>query len=268
MEAVMTTGILLSVAAVAGVGLIVGILLGIASRTLHVDVDEKETAILEALPGNNCGGCGYPGCSGLANAIAAGTAPVGQCPVGGEAVAAVIAGIMGVEAESGERKVAYVHCNGNCDAAGMKYEYNGADDCRMISQAPGSGPKICEYGCIGSGTCVSVCQFDAIHIENGVAVVDKDACKACGKCVEICPRKLIDLIPVSAAYAVRCSSGDKGPVVMKACKNGCIGCGLCARNCPAQAITVENNIAVIDQEKCTHCGLCASKCPKKAIAEV
>ncbi len=261
----MVTGILLSVAIVAGVGILIGLLLGIASNKLHVEVDEKEVAVLAALPGNNCGGCGFPGCSGLAAAIAKGEAPVGQCPVGGEPVAKVIAGIMGVEAGNEARKVAFVHCCGDAENASVKYEYYGAMDCRVIDQVPGGGPKTCEFGCLGGGTCVSVCPFDAIHVENGIAVVDREACKACGKCVAICPRHLITLIPYDAVQVVTCSSKDKGPVVMKACKTGCIGCGICAKNCPAGAVTVENNVAVIDHEKCTHCGLCAEKCPKKVI---
>ena len=264
----MAQGVILSVAIVAGVGLLIGIFLGIASNKLHVEVDEKEVAVLGALPGNNCGGCGFPGCSGLAAAIAKGEAPVGQCPVGGEPVAAVIAGIMGVEAGKEEKKVAYVHCQGTADNAEVKYEYYGAPDCRVINQVPGAGPKVCEYGCLGGGTCVNVCQFDAIHIVNGVAVVDREACKACGKCVEICPRHLIDLVPYAMTQAVTCRSKDKGPVVMKACKTGCIGCGICVKNCPAGAITLEDNVAHIDQEKCRHCGVCAEKCPKKAIVSV
>ncbi|MCR4764038.1 MAG: RnfABCDGE type electron transport complex subunit B [Lachnospiraceae bacterium] len=264
----MVTGVLLSVLIVAGVGILIGLFLGIASNKLHVEVDEKEVAVLGALPGNNCGGCGFPGCSGLAAAIAKGEAPVGQCPVGGEPVAAVIAGIMGVEAGSGEKMVAFVHCRGTAENAEVKYEYYGASDCRVIDQVPGGGPKVCEFGCLGGGTCVNVCPFDAIHVVDGVAVVDKDACKACGKCVVICPRHLIDLVPYKATQSVTCMSKAKGPVVMKACKTGCIGCGICAKNCPAGAITVEDNVARIDQEKCEHCGLCAEKCPKKAIVTI
>ena len=137
-----------------------------------------------------------------------------------------------------------------------------------MSQAPGSGPKTCEYGCLGGGSCVNVCQFDAIHIVNGIAVVDKDACKACQKCIHICPRHLIDLIPYTATEVVTCMSKDKGAVVNQYCKAGCIACHICEKNCPSDAIKVTDNIAHIDQEKCTHCGICAEKCPKKAICVI
>ena len=258
-------GVLIAVAVVAGTGILIGVVLGVANIKLHVDVDEKEAAVLGVLPGNNCGGCGFPGCSGCAAAIASGKALVNQCPVGGAPVAAQIAEIMGTDAGSEEKQVAYVHCNGTCENASSQYTYSGAMDCRVINQLPGNGPKTCTYGCLGGGSCVSVCQFDAIHIVNGVAVVDKEACKACKKCIEICPRHLIDLIPYSSTEVVRCKSNDPGQKVNKYCKVGCIACRICEKNCPVGAIKVENNVASIDQSKCTHCGLCAQKCPKKAI---
>lgn len=262
------TGILTATAVVGVVGIFVGVFLGVAGIRFKVQVDEKEEAVLAALPGNNCGGCGYAGCSGLAAAIAKGEAPVNACPVGGEPVGKKIAEIMGVEAEASERMVAFVACQGDCDKAGKDYDYYGIEDCRMMSFVPGGGPKSCNSGCLGFGTCVKACPFDAIHVIDGVAVVDKEACRACGKCISVCPKKLISLIPYDAKVAVACSSTDKGPVTMKACKTGCIGCGICVKNCPGQAVTVSEFHAVIDQEKCTRCGACAEKCPKKAIVGV
>ena len=262
------TGIITATVVVGAVGIFVGLLLGIAGIRFKVKVDEKEEAVLAALPGNNCGGCGFAGCSGLAAAIAKGEAPVNACPVGGEPVGKKIAEIMGVEAESSVKKVAFVACQGDCDKAKKDYDYYGIEDCRMMSFVPGGGPKSCNCGCLGFGTCTKVCPFDAIHVVNGVAVVDRDACKACGKCIEVCPKKLISLIPYDAKLAVACSSADKGPVTMKACEVGCIGCGICVKNCPAQAVTVADFHASIDQEKCTGCGICADKCPKKAIVKL
>lgn len=259
------SGILIATAIVGGVGLFIGLFLGGASILFKVEVNEKEEAVLAELPGNNCGGCGYPGCAGLAAAIAAGEAAVNQCPVGGEAVGKKIAEIMGVDAEAGERMVAYVQCQGTADRTTLDYEYVGLKDCRMLSFVPNGGAKSCNYGCLGFGTCAEACPFDAIHVVNGVAVVDKEACKACGKCVAVCPKHLITLIPYDAKYVVACSSCDKGPVTMKDCKVGCIGCGLCARNCPEGAVTVTNFNATIDQSKCVGCGVCVEKCPKKII---
>lgn len=264
----MAMGIVAAAVLVGLVGIFVGLFLGIAGLKFKVEVDEREEAALAALPGNNCGGCGYAGCSGLAAAIVKGEAPVNACPVGGEAVGAKIAAIMGVEAGSSEKMVAYVHCNGDCDKAGTDYAYSGETDCRMMSFVPSGGPKACSHGCLGGGSCVKECPFDAIHVVNGVAVVDKEKCKACGKCIAACPKHLITLIPASAGTEVACMSKDKGPVTMKACQVGCIGCGICVKNCPSDAIKVTDFHAVIDQEKCTSCGTCIEKCPKKAIVKL
>lgn len=259
--------IIIAAVIVAAVGIFIGLFLGVAGMKFKVEVDEKEEAVLAALPGNNCGGCGYAGCSGLAAAIAKGEAPVNACPVGGEKVGQEIAKIMGVESEGSKRMVAFVHCQGDCEKANTDYEYVGVQDCRMLSFVPSGGPKSCDHGCLGFGTCAQVCPFDAIHVVNGIAVVDKEKCKACGKCMSVCPKKLINLIPYDAKQVVACKNTEKGPVAMKACQVACIGCGICAKNCPAEAVKVENFLAEIDQEKCTGCGACAEKCPKKAIVK-
>lgn len=259
------TGIIIAAAIVGGVGIFIGLFLGAAGEKFAVEVDEKEVAVRAELPGNNCGGCGFAGCDGLAAAIAKGEAPVNGCPVGGAPVGAKIAAIMGVEAEAGVRKAAFVKCAGTCGQAPKNYHYTGAEDCRFVNMMQNGGDKSCTYGCLGYGSCVKECQFDAIHIVDGVAVVDQDACKACGKCVAACPKKLIELVPVEGVSYVQCNSSDKGKDVMKACKAGCIGCMKCVKTCEYGAITVENNVAHIDYEKCTGCGKCKEACPRKII---
>ena len=259
------TAIIIAVAIVGGVGLLISIFLSIFGNIFKVEVDEKEEAVLSELPGNNCGGCGYAGCANLAEAIAKGEAPVNACPVGGAPVAEKIAAIMGLDAGSAQKMVAYVKCAGTCDKASADYLYSGVNDCVMAAGVPGAGPKSCAYGCLGLGSCAKACQFDAITVVDGVAYIDKEKCTSCGQCIKTCPKNLIELIPYDANYVVSCSSKDKGPAVMKVCKTGCIGCGLCAKNCPYGAITVENFIAHIGQSKCTGCGACAEKCPKKVI---
>ena len=258
-------GILAATLMVGGTGLLIGILLGIAGKKFYVEVDERETKVREALPGNNCGGCGYPGCSGLAAAISKGEAPVNACPVGGAPVAAKVGEIMGVEAGEQVREVAFVKCAGTCEVAKQTYNYNGLHDCVMINMRQNGGPKACTFGCLGEGSCVQACPFDAIHVVDGVAVVDKDACKACGKCVAVCPRHLIELVPYEQKHLVQCSSRDKGKDVMSVCSVGCIGCKMCERVCEFDAVKVTDNIAHIDPSKCTNCGKCAEKCPKKVI---
>ena len=259
--------ILIAAGVIAAVGIIVGIGLGLFGAKFKVEVDEKEAAVREELPGNNCGGCGFAGCSGLAAAIAKGEAEVNACPVGGAPVAAKIGEIMGLDAGDAVRMTAFVKCAGTCEQAKQDYEYHGVQDCSMMAFVPNGGAKTCNHGCLGFGECVKACPFDAIHIKDGIAVVDKENCKACGKCIKACPKDLIELIPYNAKYAVQCNSKDFGKTVMQACKVGCIGCKMCERVCEAGAVTVENNIAHIDQTKCTGCGACAEKCPKKIITK-
>ena len=261
----MVTGIIIAAAVVGILGILIGIFLGIASEKFKVEVDEKEILVRNELPDNNCGGCGYAGCDALAKAIAAGQAEVGACPVGGASTAEKIGAIMGVAGGTAEKKVAFVKCKGTCDKTKVQYNYYGVDDCKKVSVVPGAGEKACTYGCMGYGSCVKACAFDAIHVVDGVAVVDKEKCVACGKCVSSCPNHLIELVPYKAEHLVQCSSHDKGKDVKSVCESGCIGCTLCTKQCEFDAIHMEDNLAVIDYEKCTNCGKCAEKCPVKVI---
>ena len=261
-----TMNIVYAVAVLFIMGIVFAILLGVAAKVFAVEVDERVPLVRECLPGANCGGCGYPGCDGLAAAIVEGTAPVNGCPVGGAAAAAKIAEVMGVAVEAGERKVAHVYCNGGCNAVD-KTKYEGLQDCTAAMRVAG-GPKACAYGCMGLGSCVKACAFDAIHVVDGVAKVDTEKCVACGKCVAACPKKLIDLVPESKKVHVNCVNKDKGPEVMKVCASGCIGCKMCEKTCKFDAIHVENNVAKIDYDKCKNCKMCAKVCPKGCIEPV
>lgn len=260
------TAIVIATVTVGIVGILIGVLLGIASEVFKVEVDEKEIQVREALPGNNCGACGYPGCDGLAKAIASGEARVNQCPVGGQPVAAKIAVIMGVDdVGTSEKKVAFVKCKGNCNYTKKLYTYSGLYDCNGAMVVPGAGGKSCEYGCMGYGSCVKACEFDSIHIVDGIALVDKEKCVACGKCVTACPKKLIDMVPYKAKTLVQCNSQDKGKTVKDKCSVGCIGCTMCVKQCQDDAIHMVGNVALVDYSKCIECGRCAMKCPTKVI---
>ena len=246
------------------IGVIVSIGLVYTSRKFAVEVDEREVAVREKLPGNNCGACGYAGCDALAAAIAKGDAPVNACPVGGAASAEAIGDIMGMHADAMERKVAFVACKGTCDVTKNQGNYVGEKDCRAAVLS-GINVTDCNYGCLGFGSCAEVCPQQAISVVNGVAVVNRNRCVSCGLCVKACPRGLISLIPESRIIRVQCSNRDKGPVVRKICSAGCIGCGLCAKQCEFEAIEFDGTLARVNPEKCTLCGKCAEKCPAKVI---
>ena len=256
--------ILLPVLIFIGLGLLMGALLALASKLFAVKKDEKAEAIKECLPGANCGGCGYSGCDAYAAAVSAGDAPVNKCSVGGAEAASKIAQIMGVDAGAQVRMRAQVMCSGTGEYAKKKYIYEGIDDCVAASKI-GGGDKMCKNGCIGLGTCVRACPFDAIVVENGVAAVDYSKCKGCGICVSACPKRIIKLIPFDAKHWVGCMSVDDGKNTRKVCDVGCISCKICQKNCPAGAINVDNFVASIDYDKCTGCDICTDKCPRHII---
>lgn len=259
------SSILTPVLLVVIIGLVLAVILTVAAKIFFVPVDETVANLRAELPGANCGACGFAGCDDYANALGADhTMSTAMCPVGGAAVAAKLAEVLGVEAETSEPKVAAVLCNGNCDACGQIYEWGTIQTCKAAKMFY-DGMGACHYGCIGLGDCESVCQYDAIHVCNGVAVVDREACVACGMCAKACPHGIIELLPKKNLVTVQCSSHSKGAATRKVCSNGCIGCMKCQKTCKFDAITVENNLAKIDPEKCKNCGMCAKECPTGAI---
>lgn len=258
------TDILMATAMIAGVGIFVGAFLGIASKVFAVKEDERVVAIREALPGANCGACGYSGCDACAAAIANGEAEVTACIVGQKPVADQIAEIMGTTAAEGVRKVAFVRCIGDCEKTTEKYHYSGQQRCAMVKVAPGGGPKSCSFGCEGFGDCVAACEYDAIHIIEGIARVDPERCVDCKKCMKACPKDLITEVPYGYTSHIACVNPEKGKVVMQNCKVGCISCQKCVRECPEKCISF-NGFPVIDYEKCSNCGHCREICPRHCI---
>jgi len=246
------------------IGIVVGAGLVFTGKKFHVEVDERETAVREVLPGNNCGACGFAGCDALAAAIAKGEAPVNACPVGGAPVAEKIGAIMGADAEAVERNIAFVKCKGDCSVTKRQGNYVGVMDCRSVA-LNGLSINACDFGCLGLGSCAAVCPEDAIQMKDGVAVVNRWKCVGCGLCAKACPKGLIELVPEHNRVAVQCSNRDRGPQVKQVCSAGCIGCAICVRQCQFEAITVENNLAHVNYANCTQCGACVEKCPVKVI---
>ena len=268
--------ILTAVALLGGLGLLFGLALAGASKAFYVETDPRLDQLNECLPGANCGGCGYAGCGGYAEAVLNGEAEIGKCASGGNECAQAMAAIMGVKAEAVTRKVALVRCSGEktydkdgnlTKGAKIKANYEGFKDCLAASKVGGSGPLSCKYGCLGYGSCTKACKYGAIKVVNGIAQVDEDLCVGCMACAAVCPRNLIIPVEPGRNVVIACNSMAKGAVTTRSCTVGCIGCGLCKKICPQGAITVTNNLAVIDYSKCDNCGLCATVCPKKLIKD-
>ena len=259
------TDILIPTGIMLGIALILGILIVIISRVFAVEKNETKEKILEALPGANCGGCGFAGCEGYADYLSKGGANTALCAVGGADCAREIASILGVAAAIPEKKIAVLRCQGTCEQTGKRYVYLGTSSCHAATGLLG-GPNQCTFGCLGFGDCIAVCAFGALKLKDGIVSVDRAQCHGCGQCVKVCPKHLLELMPVSATVAVRCQNEWPGARTRKNCTIGCIGCQKCVRSCPQGAISMRESLAVIDQSKCIHCDACVNGCPTHAIA--
>ena len=268
--------IIIAVAVLGGIGLISALVLFVCSKKFAVHEDPRIGQVTELLPGANCGGCGFPGCGGFADALVkaadGGSIDGMLCPVGGSDVMSKAADLLGMAIANSEPKVAVVRCNGSCEHRPKIAEYSGLMTCSAM-HACGSGETACGFGCLGCGDCAVACSFGGITInpETGLPEVNEDLCTSCGACVKACPRNIIELRkrgPKNRKVYVSCVNKDKGAVSMKACKVSCIGCGKCAKECPFDAIKVEGNVAYIDDNKCRLCRKCEKACPTHAIVAV
>lgn len=257
--------VIAAVVVVSITGLLGAAILVVASQFMSVEVDERVTAIEEALPSANCGACGYAGCSDYANAIVESGAPSNLCVPGGLACSQAISAIMGVEGGNVAQRMAIVACQGTTEHREEKYIYQGLQSCSAMVGLHG-GSSACPYGCLGLGDCIAACKFDAIEICNGVARVNPEKCTGCGACEAACPKRVIWIREVSEKPVVMCANHDRGALTRKECSAGCIGCKKCEKSCPAEAIHVVENVARIDLDKCTGCRICVNECPVKAIA--
>ena len=245
-------------------GLLFGIGLALASKKLAVEVDERVEKVFHLLPGSNCGACGNPGCFGFAESLVSSKSAVDLCRVSTDASKEEIARILGQSLEKKVKRIAVLHCHGGTKVK-ERYVYSGINDCLAANLLLG-GNQACVFGCLGFGTCVKVCPFGAISMSaEKLPVIDKQKCRACNKCVMVCPKKIISLVPVSGVVTVCCNSYDFGKDVSAVCSSGCIGCKLCEKACKFDALVVMNNLAVIDYHKCTSCAECAKICPTRAI---
>jgi len=269
--------ILIAVIALAVLGFALALLLYVVSKRFAVKEDPRIGQVLEALPGANCGGCGFPGCGGMAAACVkaadAGSLEGLNCPVGGAPCMETVAGILGMEVAAASPKLAIVRCNGTCAVRPKVTSYDGVKSCR-VANSTCMGETQCSYGCLGCGDCVAACQFDAIHLnpETGIPEVDALKCTACGACAKVCPRGIIEVRNVSGdnkdAYVVTCMNMDKGADAMKICGSSCIACKKCQNACGSDAVHVGNNVAYINPEACVLCGACFEACPRGAIASL
>jgi electron transport complex protein RnfB len=260
--------VIYAVGALCFIGLVSAVLLATAAQRFHVELDPKVQAVLDVLPGANCGACGSPSCFSAAEAIAEGRAPISLCVAGGQTVADHVAGVMGADACAIDAFVSCRHCGGGTNAQ-KSYAYGGVGSCNAVAKLAG-GSLACGYGCFGYGDCVRACPFGAMELDaRGLPVIDLAKCTGCGICVTECPRgksaRLLELIPDKGAVAVRCSSRDRVKDRRGYCTMSCIACKKCERACPSDAIHVVDMLAVVDYDKCTACYSCVAVCPQDCI---
>ncbi|MBO7127527.1 RnfABCDGE type electron transport complex subunit B [bacterium] len=271
----MDGAILYSLVTLGIIAVVSAVVLFVVAKKFKVEEDPRIDEVLEFLPGANCGGCGFPGCRGLAEGIIkaanAGSSDIPCCPGCDAEKRKKIGEVIGLAMQESVPKVAVIRCGGTCEKTTRKSDYDGPANC-AVATSLFVGEKGCQFGCLGLGDCVSACAFGALSMDKttGLPVVNEEKCTSCGVCAKKCPRKIIEIRPKgrnNRRVYVGCRNTDKAPAAMSVCKAACIGCGKCAKECPekVQAITVENFLAYIDPAKCIACGKCASACPTHAI---
>ncbi len=256
-------GFLYTVLIVGGIGLVLGVVLSLASKFFAVPGDDRVEEIRACLPGANCGACGFSGCDGYAEALASGDTKPNLCTAGGEDTADALSEVLGVKITP-VKKTAVIHCNHCLDRAVSTFAYDGVASCSAAALLYG-GPLACKNGCLGLGDCIKVCEYGALSLIDGNVMVDMNRCVACGKCADICPKKIITVEYAALPCFVACSNTEKGATARKHCSAACIGCKKCEKVCPTAAIEVADNLAIIDYEKCSGCGECQRNCPTHAI---
>jgi len=261
----------LSAGTMFGMAVVLSYILGWANKRFHVDVEPRVVAVIDALPGANCGGCGYVGCGEYAEAVVLEHEAVNRCTVGGQSCALDVAAIMGVEVGETLPYRPIVHCGAHTDDRLGRNEYRGENHCtaaNLVTDVQG-----CTYGCLGFGDCARACQFDALHVIDGLATVNYEKCVGCGACARVCPRNIITITPFKSdqMLAVTCSNKDKGKDVMAVCRVGCIGCGACTR--ASGLFAIENNLSTINYDAYNPtCSLdvmeACKKCPRQRLVFV
>lgn len=221
--------------------------------------------IRKLLPGGDCtgrGGCGYATCDLCAKAIAEGAA-TNRCPACDQTALDAIAALLGRDPVEAKPLTAFVRCSGSAAGKARLKVYSSCDE----AVKSGFTADECKFGCVGAGSCVEACTFQALTIVDGSVQVCKDSCNGCGACAEACPQKLIAMVPEDASNFVPCNNQDEEERSYKLCGYSCVGCGDCAEACPEEAITIIDNRAVIDYEKCVGCAACTVACRKKIIVD-
>ena len=250
---------------VGGIAAVLAFSLSFLGEKMAVDRDARIDEIVRNLAGANCGGCGYAGCDAFAEALFKGEATLSKCNPTSATNKQNIAKILGMSEERSKETVAVVHCIGG-NRCRSKSDDQGYGDCQSAELLAG-GNKACPVGCMGLGSCVASCKYDAISVnkDTAVAEVDYTHCTSCGACVATCPKKIIGRIPKEVTVYIGCSNTGFGKEVSSVCQVGCIGCGKCEKNCPTGAIVLSNHLAAINYDKCISCGKCIEVCPRHCI---
>ncbi len=253
-----------------GLGFVAASVLAVASRVFYVEEDPRVEAVMDALPGANCGGCGYAGCEGYAIAVVnEASVSAALCVAGSADTSITIGELTGKSVGAADPMLSFRRCDKVAGKVAARYQYHGMPSCAAATMLM-NGTDLCGWSCLGFGDCIQVCPFDAMKIENGLVTINPNKCTGCAMCLKACPRNSLDIIPVRARVAVTCATKDKMRAVMDICEVGCINCGKCIKICPAKAIKSVDSRIEIDQQKCLSYGaeceeVCISNCPRKIL---